>query len=135
MRMEGFIPFVFGAIKKRRATRRTMHFDLISTPGASPPPQTRPAAERRLTGDAYYHSESQRQRQSQSQSQSCRFVVRRTLADELQLLRDGSDDGHDPTAAASDGRVVSRSRRFSSMRALGCVSDDVQESAALSRRH
>ncbi|CAN6182997.1 unnamed protein product [Urochloa humidicola] len=131
MRMEGFIPFVFGAIKKRRATRRTMHFDLISTPGASPPPQTRPAAERRLTGDAYYHSESQRQRQSQS----CRFVVRRTLADELQLLRDGGDDGHDPTAAAGDGRVVSRSRRFSSMRALGCVSDDVQESAALSRRH
>ncbi|CAN6198572.1 unnamed protein product [Urochloa humidicola] len=129
MRMEGLIPFVFGAIKKRRATRRTMHFDLISTPGASPHLQTRPAAERRLTGDAYYNSESQRQ------SQSCRFVVRRSLADELQLLRrDGGDVGRDPPAAG-DGRVVSRSRRFSSMRVPGCVSDDVQESAALYRHH
>ncbi|CAN6167681.1 unnamed protein product [Urochloa humidicola] len=131
MRMEGLIPFVFGAIKKRRATRRTMHFDLISTPGASPapPPQTRgrPAAERRLTSSDAYN-------QAQGQSQSCRFVVRRSLADELQLLRDGGDDGRE-TPAAGDGRVVSRSRRFSSTRALGCVSEDVQESTALSRRH
>ncbi|CAL5082398.1 unnamed protein product [Urochloa decumbens] len=128
MRMEGFIPFVYGAFKRRRATRRTMHYDLISTPGASPPPpQTRPgrpAAERRLTGDAYHHS--------QSQSQSCRFVVRRSLADELHLLRD--DEGREPPAAG-DGRGVSRSRRFSSMRVLGCVSEDVQESAVLSGRH
>ncbi|CAL5073275.1 unnamed protein product [Urochloa decumbens] len=138
MRMEGFIAFVYGAFKRRRATRRTTHYDLISTPGASPPPppQTRPgrpaAAERRLTGDAYYsHSESQ-----QRQSQSCRFVVRRSLADELHLLRGGGgDDGRD-TPAAGEGRRVSRSRRFSSMRVLGCViDDDVRESAVLSGRH
>ncbi|RCV12537.1 hypothetical protein SEVIR_2G287200v4 [Setaria viridis] len=127
MRMEGLIPFVFGAIKKRRATRRTMHYDLISSPGSSPPPplQTRgrPAAER-LTGGAY-HSQS-----GSSQSQSCRFVVRRSLADELHLLRD--DDGRD--TPAGDGRGLSRSRRFSSMRVPGCVSD-VQESVVLPRRH
>jgi hypothetical protein len=133
MRMEGLIPFVFGAIKRRRATRKTMHYDLISSPGASPPPpplQTRgrpAAAAEQLTGGAYYNS------QLSQQSQSCRFVVRRSLADELHLLRDDDDDGRD--TPAGDGRGLSaRSRRFSSMRVLGCVSD-VQESVVLPRRH
>ena len=114
--MEGLIPFVYGAIKKRRATRRTMHYDLVSSPGASPPQTTRGRpAERRLTGGgaSYYHN----------QSQSCRFVVPRSLADELHLLRD--DEGRDPAEGlppAADGRGLSRSRRFSSMRVFGRVS-------------
>ena len=94
-----------------------MHYDLVSSPGASSPPQTtgvRPA-ERRLTGGgaSYYHN----------QSQSCRFVVPRSLADELHLLRD--DEGRDPAEGlppAADGRGLSRSRRFSSMRVFGRVS-------------
>ncbi|RLM85714.1 hypothetical protein C2845_PM04G21780 [Panicum miliaceum] len=113
MRMEGLIPFVFGAIKKRRATRRTAHYDLVSSPGASPPPQTtrgRPA-ERLTGGGANYY---------RNQSQSCRFVVPRSLADELHLMRD--DDGRDRAEGlppAADGRGLSRSRRFSSMRVFG----------------
>ncbi|KXG36020.1 hypothetical protein SORBI_3002G266700 [Sorghum bicolor] len=113
MRMEGLIPFVFGAIKKRRATRRTMHYDLVSSPGGSPPPphhhhRTRerpPPAEQRYAGGGA---------QRPHQSQSCRFVVPSSLADELHLLRD--DD-------AGDGRgLSSRSLRFSSVRVLGCAS-------------
>jgi len=113
MRMEGLIPFVYGAIKKRRATRRTMHYDLVSSPGASPPQTTRGRpAERRLTGGANCHN----------QSQSCRFVVPRSLADELHLLRD--DEGRDPAEGlglppVADGRGLSRS---SSMRVFGRVS-------------
>ncbi|KAF8780792.1 hypothetical protein HU200_000734 [Digitaria exilis] len=123
MRMEGLIPFVYGAIKKRRATRRTTHYDLVSFPGASPPPpQTRgraATAEEELAGGEYH---------SQGQSQSCRFVVRRSLADELHLLRDDDNDGRD--SPAGDGRGLSRSRRFSSMRVFGRVGG-VRESVIL----
>ncbi|RLN33527.1 uncharacterized protein C2845_PM03G03410 [Panicum miliaceum] len=113
MRMEGLIPFVYGAIKKRRATRRTTHYDLVSSPGASPPPPqtTRGRPAERLNGGANY------------QSQSCRFVVPRSLADELHLLRD--DEGRDRAEGlppAGEGRGLSRSRRFSSMRVFGRVS-------------
>lgn len=110
MRMEGLIPFVYGAIKKRRATRRTMHYDLMSSPGGSPPQtRERPPAEQRYAGGAH-----------RPQSQSCRFVVPRSLADELHLLRDDGD-GEEPTASDWRGGL-SRSRRFSSMRVFGCVS-------------
>ncbi|OEL29185.1 hypothetical protein BAE44_0009796 [Dichanthelium oligosanthes] len=121
MRMEGLIPFVCSAIKKRRATRRTTHYDLLSSPGASPPPETRRRPAERLTGGGANLSQSY-------QSQSCRFVVPRSLADELHLLRDDDDDGRD--LPAGDGRGLSRSRRFSSVRVLGRVSG-VHESVVL----
>ncbi|XP_062198460.1 uncharacterized protein LOC133901196 [Phragmites australis] len=108
MGMEGLIPFVYGAIKKRRGTRRTAHHEFVSSPGSPP---TRGRAPERFTGGAYH-----------SHSQSCRFVVAPSLADELDLLHDG--DGRAPPEGlpdapflpAGDGRGLSRSRRFSSMR-------------------
>ncbi|KAL6655227.1 hypothetical protein ACP70R_006053 [Stipagrostis hirtigluma subsp. patula] len=126
MGMEGLVPFVCRAIKKRRATRRTTDYEFLSSSGGSPPPPTRRQPEDRFTGGGAHHH-----------SQSCRFVVARSLADELDLWRhDGVRAPPEDLPAeapllpvAVDGGVVSRSRRFSSMRMLGCASS-AQESDA-----
>jgi hypothetical protein len=114
--VEGLISFVFSAIKKRRATRKTMHYDHLSSLGSPP---TRGLPERFTGGGASYNA--------QATTQSCRFVVAPSLADELDLWR-GDDAGRAPRqegllqhaplfpTAAGDGREVSRSRRFGSMR-------------------
>ncbi|TVU08905.1 hypothetical protein EJB05_42332, partial [Eragrostis curvula] len=107
--VEGLISFVFGAIKKRRATRKTMHYEHLSALG-SPPRRGLPE---RVTGGAY-HAQA---------TQSCRFVVAPSLADELSLWRgdgvcarpEGLQDAPF-LPARDDGPGVSRSRRFSSMR-------------------
>ncbi|XP_062200136.1 uncharacterized protein LOC133902535 [Phragmites australis] len=114
MMVEGLIPFVCGAIKKRRRERRTMDYERLSSSGA-PPTQGRPE---RFAGAAYGHS------------QSCRFVAR-SPADELDLshgerLRAGRRAPPEGLPAeqfppAGDGRGVSRSRRFSSTRLFACV--------------
>jgi hypothetical protein len=113
--VEGLISFVFGAIKKRRATRKTMHYEHLSSLGSPP---TRGLPERFTGGGASYNA--------QATTQSCRFVVAPSLAHELDLWR-GDDAGrawqdglllHTPLfpAAAGDGRGVSRFRRFVTMR-------------------
>ncbi|KAJ1290448.1 hypothetical protein BS78_02G244200 [Paspalum vaginatum] len=106
--VEGLIAFVYGAFKKRRATRRTMHCD---RPPSLSPPQT---PERFAAAAAGAYDDRPHQ------SQSCRFVVvpRSLLVDELHLLRGGGDD---------DERWVSRSHQGSMRASSGCV----QESRAL----
>lgn len=108
--VEGLISFVFGAIKKRRATRKTMHYENLSAFGSPP---TRGLPERFTGGRAAYTAQT---------TQSCRFVVAPSLAQELDLWR-GGDNGraqaeglplHAPPAG--DRRRVSRSWRFGSMR-------------------
>lgn len=103
--VEGLISFVFGAIKKRRATRKTMHYENLSSLG-SPPTRGLPRERFTAGGRAAYNAQT---------TQSCRFVVAPSLAQELDLCR-GGDDGraraeglplHAPPA--SDGRGVSRS--------------------------
>jgi hypothetical protein len=108
--VEGLISFVYGVIKKRRATRKTTHYENLSSL-ASPP--TRGLPERFARGAAPYNA--------QTTTQSCRFVVAPSLAQELDLWRgDDRPEGllHAPliALAADDGRGVSRSLRFGSMR-------------------
>ncbi|KAL6655228.1 hypothetical protein ACP70R_006054 [Stipagrostis hirtigluma subsp. patula] len=111
MGMEGLVGFVYRAIKKRRARRRTMHYEFVSDSGSPPP-----SPERRLTGGDY----------SQPQSQSCRFAAARSLADELGLRRhDGAvrapPEGlpEAPLRRSSTGAGCPGLGGFSSMRVLG----------------
>jgi hypothetical protein len=77
--VEGLISFVYGAIKKRRAMRKTTHYEHLSSLGSSPP-TTRGLPERFLVrGAAPYNA--------QTTTQSCRFVVATSLAQELHLWR------------------------------------------------
>ncbi|KAL6846759.1 hypothetical protein ACP4OV_024207 [Aristida adscensionis] len=106
--MEGLIPFVCGAIRSRRRVRKTMEYERLASPaggGAAAPPPPAPPGRRFAGGDSRYFV-----------SQSCRFDVARPAADGGRSPPEGlpADDG--------DGRrLVSRSRRFSSMRLFGCV--------------
>jgi hypothetical protein len=108
MSMEGLIPFVCGAISKRRAAKRAVDYERLSSAGAPP---TRGWGHERLPGGAYDHP----------RSQSCRFAAR-SSPDERGFSRDeGVRD--EPSPPGGDGwRGLSKSRRFSSMRFFGCVS-------------
>ncbi|KAL6601743.1 hypothetical protein ACP70R_044963 [Stipagrostis hirtigluma subsp. patula] len=115
MSMEGIIPFVCGALKKRRRARMATEYERLSFPGATPTPET-------VGGGAY-----------RFRSQSCRFATGpAATADAFDLPRDGSDrapppeglpaDEPFPPAGGGDGqRILSGSRRFSSMRIFACV--------------
>ncbi|CAN6218402.1 unnamed protein product [Urochloa humidicola] len=114
--MDGLIPLVCGAIKRRRRAKKAADYERLSSAGA--PPTRGP---QRFTGGAY-----------SSRSQSCRFAVDSPVG-ELGFSRTRDDEGNralpeglreEPfTPADGDGwRGLSRSRRFSSMRLFACVS-------------
>ncbi|CAN6167678.1 unnamed protein product [Urochloa humidicola] len=111
--MDGLIPLVCGAIKRRRRAKKAVDYELLSSAGAPP---TR--GQERFTGGAYH-----------SRSQSCRFPAV-SPAGELGFSRDEGDRAlpeglrDEPlTPVEGDGwRGLSRSRRFSSMRQFACVS-------------
>jgi len=109
MSMEGIIPFVCGAIKKRRLAKKAAEYERLSSAGA--PPTS--GQEERFTGGAY-----------RRRSQSCRFAAD-SPAGELGFSRGEGDRALPegiPTAAEDGCRGLSRSRRFSSMRLFACVS-------------
>lgn len=117
MSMEGLIPFVCGAIKKRRAAKQAVDYERLSSAGAPPT-----WGHERFPGGAYDHP---------PRSQSCRFAARlsgdeRGLSrgDGARALPEGLRDEPSPTTPpVGDGwRGLSKSRRFSSMRLFGCVS-------------
>jgi hypothetical protein len=105
--MDGIIPFVFGAIKKRRGARSmTEEYERLHS-GAE--------AERFPGGGPY-------------RSESCRFeVARPPPADELDPWRDDhalpERSRDERYQRARDGRGVSRSREFGSMRLFACIGD------------
>ncbi|CAN6182993.1 unnamed protein product [Urochloa humidicola] len=107
--MDGLIPLVCGAIKRRRRAKKAVDYELLSSAGAPP---TR--GQERFTGGAYH-----------SRSQSCRFPAVSPAGE----LRDEGDRAlpeglrDEPLTPEGDGwRGLSRSRRFSSMRLFACVS-------------
>ncbi|KAK3132922.1 hypothetical protein QOZ80_6AG0529610 [Eleusine coracana subsp. coracana] len=109
MSMEGIIPFVCAAFTKRRRARTKMEYERLPYGAA-----TLSEAERFTGGGGPYRS------------QSCRFeAVARSPADELDLWRDDDDrrapPDDEPFSPARDGRGVSRSRRFGSMRLFACI--------------
>ncbi|CAN6205313.1 unnamed protein product [Urochloa humidicola] len=111
--MDGLIPLVCGAIKRRRRANKAVDYERLSSAGAPP---TR--GQERFAGGAYH-----------SRSQSCRFPAD-SPAGELAFSRDDDDRPlpgglrDEPfTPREGDGwRGLSRSRRFSSMRLFACVS-------------
>nr|CAB3457623.1 unnamed protein product [Digitaria exilis] len=112
--MEGIIPLVSGAIKRRRRAKKAVDYELLSSAGAPAPTW---GHQERSTGAAYH-----------SRSQSCRFPAR-SPDDELCSSRDEGDRAlpeglrDEPfTPAGGDGLrgLSSRSWRFSSMRLFGC---------------
>ncbi|KAK3129705.1 hypothetical protein QOZ80_6BG0483570 [Eleusine coracana subsp. coracana] len=115
MSMEGIIPFVCGAFTKRRRARSKMEYERLPYGAAA----TLSEAERFAGGGGTYRS------------QSCRFdAVARSPAGELDLWRGSDDrrappesapDDDEPFPPARDGRGVSRSRRFGSMRLFACI--------------
>jgi hypothetical protein len=120
MSMEGLIPFVCGAIKKRRAAKQAVDYECLSSAGAPP---TWGWAHERFPGGAYDHP--------RSRSQSCRFAARSAADDEsgfsrgegVRALPEGLHRDEPFPPVAGDGwRGLSKSRRFSSMRLFGCVS-------------
>ena len=74
--MEGLIPFVCGAIKKRRAAKQAVDYERLSSAGAPP---TWGWGHERFPGGAYDHP--------RSRSQSCRFAARSSVDDELGFSR------------------------------------------------
>ncbi|OEL22045.1 hypothetical protein BAE44_0016938 [Dichanthelium oligosanthes] len=116
MSMEGLIPFVCGAMKRRKRAKKAVDYKRLSSSASAPPT----LGQERFAGGAYYHS----------RSQSCRFAAC-SPADELGFSRDEGDRAlpdeglrHEPLQpAVGDGWPgPSRSRRFSSMRLFACVS-------------
>ena len=117
MSMEGLIPFVCGAIKKRRAAKQAVDYERLSSAGAPPA-----WGHERFPGGAYDHP---------PRSQSCRFAARSSADDERGFSRDegvralpeeGLRDEPFPPVAGDGWRGLSKSWRFSSMRLFGCVS-------------
>ncbi|KAJ1290447.1 hypothetical protein BS78_02G244100 [Paspalum vaginatum] len=121
MSMEGLIPLVCGAIKKRKSAKRAVDYERLSPAGA-PPPMTTWGHER-VPGGAY----------CRSRSQSCRFAApspdegvlgfSRGEGSQAQAgaLPEGLRD--EPFPPAGDGwRGLSKSRRFGSMRLFACGS-------------
>ncbi|CAN6198569.1 unnamed protein product [Urochloa humidicola] len=113
--MDGLIPMVCGAIKRRRRVKKAADYERLSSAGAPP---TR--GQERFTGSAYH-----------PRSQSCRYHAdspagelgfSRTRDEGDRVLPEGLRE--EPfTPADGDGwRGLSRSRRFSSMRLFACVS-------------
>ncbi|KAG8057441.1 hypothetical protein GUJ93_ZPchr0002g23225 [Zizania palustris] len=111
--MEGLIPFVFRVIKKRRKRPGGCSYDRLHSSGGE-----RRDRESSAGGGAY-------------QSQSCRFPVRSPANDEVEFSRYDGDRwrasreglaGEVSSPAGRNGRGLSRSLRFSSMRVLACVS-------------
>ncbi|XP_025799761.1 uncharacterized protein LOC112879633 [Panicum hallii] len=114
MSMEGIIPFVCGAIKRRRLVKKASDYERLSSAGA--PPTW--GQQERFTCGAY-----------RSRSQSCRLAadspagVLGFSGDEGDgALPEGIRDEPLPPAVDDGWRGLSRSRRFSSMRLFACVS-------------
>ncbi|KAG2644660.1 uncharacterized protein LOC120696121 [Panicum virgatum] len=113
MSMEGIIPFVCGAIKKRRLAKKAVDYERLSSAGA--PPTS--GQEGRFAGGAY-----------RCRSQSCRFaadspagVLGFSRGEGDRALPEGTRDEPLPPAVDDGWRGLSRSRRFSSMRLFACV--------------
>jgi hypothetical protein len=120
MSMEGLIPLVCGAIKKRRAAKQAVDYERLSSAAGAPP--TCGWGHERFPG-AYDHP---------PRSQSCRFAARSSADDERgfslgeggrALPEEGLRDEPFPPVGGDGWRgLSSKSRRFSSMRLFGCVS-------------
>jgi hypothetical protein len=112
--MDGLIPLVCGAIKRRRRAKKAVDYELLSSTGAPPT-----WGQERFTGGDFH-----------PRSQSCRFAAD-SPAGEPGFSRDEDnrrappEDLRDeplPMAPGDGWSGPSRSRRFSSMRLFACVS-------------